>query len=84
MVNINFQVGRFPVPYRFFNHFLDLRVIFMEMKGKTFVRFSQSTTKHVLRLISDLSHNIIVINTLFEIGKIYIALEKIYGLIYTN
>ena len=27
---------------------------------------------------------IIIINTLFEFGKIYIALQKIYGLIYTN
>ena len=27
---------------------------------------------------------IIIINTLFEIGKIYIALQKIYSLIYTN
>ena len=27
---------------------------------------------------------IIIINTLFEIGKIYIALQKIYNLIYTN
>ena len=27
---------------------------------------------------------IIIINTLFEIGKVYIALQKIYSLIYTN
>ena len=27
---------------------------------------------------------IIIITTLFEIGKIYIALQKIYSLIYTN
>ena len=27
---------------------------------------------------------IIIINTLFEIGKIYIALQEIYSLIYTN
>ena len=27
---------------------------------------------------------IIIISTLFEIGKIYIALQKIYSVIYTN
>ena len=26
----------------------------------------------------------IIISTLFELGKIYIALQKIYSLIYTN
>ena len=42
MINISFQVGGFPAPYRFFSHFLDLWAIFMERKSalvKTFIRF---------------------------------------------
>ena len=37
-----------------------------------------------LRLTLGQDTRVIIINTLFETGKIYIALQKMYSLIYTN
>ena len=57
------------------------------MPGKSLMRNSNKTFLLLfllLLLLLLLLLFIIIITTLFEIGKIYIALQKIYSLIYTN